>query len=333
MIDEQNETRRRSEEAAAWFARLSTTKISNTSLDAFWTWRRDPLNRAAYEQVEDFSAGARGLREDPEMKAAVAEAMTRKPWWRQALAKIQSNRGAYLVGGALVAGASAAVVLVLATGGDRYSTGVGQMITVSLADGSNVQLNTDTRLRVRFDKGERQLSLERGQAFFDVAHDTARPFIVDAGRARVRAVGTRFDVDRTHNDVEVTLAQGRVVVTPVGSDHGGWTLNPGQRIRIDRNLAAAAPVAADLATATAWTSGRIFFHDTPLAQAVAEVNRYSRKKIALGAGAPRDLKINGAFETGDTEGFVAAAAAGLNLSVEHRLDGAVELRGREGSVS
>lgn len=333
MIDDQNDARRRSEEAAAWFARLSTPKISNTTLDGFWTWRRDPLNRAAYERVEDFSAAARGLRDDPEMKAAVGEAMRRKPWWREALASIRSSRGAFLIGGALAAGAMAAVVLVLTGGGDRYSTGVGQKITVSLADGSSVQLNTDTRLRVRFDKNERRLSLERGQAFFDVAHDAARPFIVDAGRARVRAIGTRFDIDRAHQDVEVTLAQGRVEVTPVGSGHGGWTLNAGQRIRIDRDSTAAVPVAADLATATAWTTGRIFFHDTPLAQAVAEVNRYSRRKIALGAGAPRDMKINGAFETGDTEGFVAAAAAGLDLVVEHRLDGAIELRRQETSGS
>jgi transmembrane sensor len=331
MIDDPNDARRRSEEAAAWFARLSTPKISNATLDGFWTWRRDPLNRAAYEQIEDFSTAARRLRDDPEMKAAIGEAMRRKPWWREMLATIRSSRSAVVIGGALCAGAVAAVVLLLIGGGDRYSTGVGQKITVSLADGSNVQLNTDTRLRVRFDGNERRLTLERGQAFFDVAHDAARPFIVDAGKARIRAIGTRFDVDRAHQDVEVTLAQGRVEVTPVGSGHGGWTLNAGQRIRIDGDAGAGVPVTADLATATAWTTGRIFFHDTPLAQAVAEVNRYSRRKIALGAGAPRDMKINGAFETGDTEGFVAAAAAGLDLTVEHRLDGTIELRRQETS--
>lgn len=330
MNDEQTRSRQRSDEAAAWMARLSADKISNTDLDAFWTWRRDPLNRAAYEKIEIFNSAARGLRDDPDMKAAVREAMTRRPWWREALAAMSSKRGGYALG-ALAAAALAIVVVVPGLVGERHSTTIGEQITVRLDDGSKVQLNTDSRLRVRFTKGERRLVLERGQAFFDVAHDAARPFIVDAGEAQVRAVGTRFDVRRAANDVDVTLAQGRVEVTPAQPGAHTWTLAPGQHIRIADRQPIEAPSPIDLAATTAWTTGRIYFHDASLADAVAEVNRYCRKKIVLGDGAPADRKINGAFETGDTEGFVTAVAAGLGLEVVRKPGGRIELRAHQTS--
>ena len=326
MNDDHVQSRRRADEAAGWLARLNTTKISNTDLDAFWAWRRDPLNRAAYERMEDFNAAAGRLKDDPDLKAAVHEAMTRRPWWRDILAALSFPRGA-LVAGALAAGVAAVLLLAPDRGGQRHTTEVGEQVTVRLDDGSKVQLNTNSALRVRFDKSERKLVLERGQAFFDVAHDPTRPFIVDAGEARVRAVGTRFDVRRGDGEVEVTLAQGKVEVTPGQAGARTWTLSQGQHIRIDPKRLEDGPSQADLDVATAWTSGRMYFHDAPLAQAVAEVNRYNRKKILLGAGAPRDMKINGAFDAGDTEGFVAAAAEGLGLEVARKADGVIELRG------
>lgn len=326
MTNDQQQARRRSEEAADWFTRLSNARISNASLNDFWAWRKDPLNRAAYEKVEDLSSIVRSLRDDPDIQAATRDAETRTPWWRRLTDALKRSGRAYALGGALAAGIAVAMFVVLAGAGDRYSTGVGQQTAVTLADGSRVRLNTDSRLRARFDRDARRLVLERGQAFFEVAHDGTRPFIVDAGRAQVRAVGTRFDVRRAAEDVEVTLAQGRVEVTPAGADRAAWTLTPGQQIRIDRHSAQARPATVDVAAATAWTSGRIFFRDAPLEQAVAEVNRYSRHKIVLAAGAPRQVKINGAFDTGDTEGFATAAAESLDLAVARRQDGTVELR-------
>ncbi len=328
MTDEQQKTRHRTDEAADWFTRLRNTRISNATLDGFWAWRKDPLNRAAYEQMESIAGMARTLRDDPQIRAAAREAITRRPWWRL-LADALGNRRVLVSGGALAAAMLASVFVLIGAQGERYSTGVGQQTTVSLADGSSVRLDTDSRLRVRFEKDARRLTLERGQAYFEVAHDAVRPFIVDAGRAEVRAVGTRFDVRRAPDDVEVTLTQGRVQVTPKGAGTAGWTLDPGQQIRIGSRPTAAVPVRADMEAATAWTTGRIFFHDTPLAQAVAEVNRYSRKKIALASGTPGSVRINGAFETGDVDGFVTAASESLDLGVAHRADGTVELRPRQ----
>ena len=326
MTDEQQQTRRRTDEAADWFTRLSSTRISNATLDAFWAWRRDPLNRAAYEQVEGLAGMARTLRDDPEIRAAAREAITRGSWWRS-LTEALRLRPALLYGGALTAAALAAgFILVFVGQGEAYSTRVGQQTAIKLSDGSSIRLDTDSRVRVHIDKDRRRLALERGQAFFEVAHDSARPFIVDAGRAQVVAVGTRFDVRRSQESVDVTLTQGRVQVTSAGAKAAGWTLSPGQQIRIDGRAAAAVPVRADLDSATAWTTGRVLFHDTPLSKAVAEINRYNLRKITLTAGTPGDVRINGAFETGDVDGFVAAASESLSLAVDHRADGGVELR-------
>ena len=327
MIDEQTQARRRTDEAAAWFTRMNSTTISNATLDGFRAWRKDPLNLAAYDEISQISATAMSLREDPQIRAAVAQALERP----SRSGGMTAKRGVYQLGGALALGAAAIVGAVLVQGGDRYSTGVGQQLTVNLVDGSKAQLNTDSRLRVRFVKGERRLYLERGQAFFEVAHDAARPFVVDAGRAQVRAIGTRFDVRRAGDEVEVTLAQGRVQVTVSGARADGWTLAPGQHIRIDRDAAKPAPSATDVESATAWTSQRILLRDVPLDQAVAEVNRYSRAKVALGPGAPREAKVNGAFDTGDIEGFAAGASDSLGLRVERRAGGDLELRARDGA--
>ena len=331
MIDEQTQARRRTDEAAAWFTRMDSATISNATLNAFWAWRKDPLNRAAYDEISQIGATAMSLRDDPQIKAAVAQALERPSRSGRLAGALTARRGVYRLGGALVVGAAAIVVAVLVQGGDRYSTGVGQQLTVNLVDGSKAQLNTDSRLRVRFVKGERRLYLERGQAFFEVAHDAARPFVVDAGRAQVRAIGTRFDVRRAGDEVEVTLAQGRVQVTVSGARADGWTLAPGQHIRIDRDAAKPAPSATDVESATAWTSQRILLRDVPLDQAVAEVNRYSRAKVALGPGAPREAKVNGAFDTGDIEGFAAGASDSLGLRVERRAGGDLELRARDGA--
>ncbi|MDB5456232.1 MAG: anti-FecI sigma factor, FecR, partial [Caulobacter sp.] len=207
-----------------------------------------------------------------------------------------------------------------------YSTAVGEQVSVGLEDGSRVRLNTDTRLRVRFGAGERRVELQRGQAFFEVAHDSGRPFIVVAGRAQVRAVGTRFDVRRDDGDVRVTLAEGRVAVRDDTLATKDWMLSPGQSLALGAHATSATPVPVDVPALTAWTTGHLSFRDMTLAEAVSEINRYSRSKIVLGPGAPADRRISGVFAAGDTDDFVAAVTALYALKSVRRLDGRLELR-------
>lgn len=341
MIDDQAQApeaeakaRRARDEAAAWYAKLNGPRIGNAELAAFYDWRSDTLNDAAYTQIEALATGARALADDPRLQA-IAEAAVRRPResagplaWLGARPVTSAGFGA-----ALTAAAVVAALLLAQTGQQTYRTAVGERRAISLADGSTVELNTDSQVRVRLSRTRRDLTLDRGQAMFAVAHDADRPFIVKAGDTAVRAIGTRFEVYKAQDAVRVTLAEGRVQVTQGRGKPGGQAVTPPAPViltagqRVDMGLAPGRPVAVDVAAATGWTSGRLTFKDTRLAEAVAEINRYSRRRVVLGAGAPADERVNGVFDTGDTDAFVAGMTAALDLRSAPRADGSVELIG------
>lgn len=305
MIAKMSDTDQRELEAADWFARLSRTPIETEELTRFQRWSRDPANLAAYNEIEDISRAVRGLRDDPAMRAAANEALARSP--EQPRRHVAANWRAWSAGLALAGTIGAAVLLLRPLMAETYSTRIGEISSLRLDDGTLVRLNTDSKMRVRFSGGLRRVDLLRGQAYFEVAHDTARPFVVAAGLAQVRAVGTQFDVRRAGQQVRVVLAQGRVAVTEpqVGKDR--WTLAPGQGLTLGGATSAPRPVAIDVDAATSWRTGTLTFHGATLAETVEELNRYSKTKIVLEASAPRDQSVNGAFQAGDTAEFISAA--------------------------
>jgi transmembrane sensor len=322
-------------EASEWYMRLSSTVIENQDLARFEVWRKTPENREAYDRVSASASRLAGLRGEPGLEDLAEAALDRAAGPRR------SRR-------AIGAGAGAALVVLVGLGawglwgqGSRYASEVGQRRVVALADGSTVLLNTDSQVIVKMTRGERRVTLVRGQALFQVAKDAQRPFIVAAGDAEITALGTRFDVYRRDGDVQIVLAEGKVAVRDETVRNRSWTLAAGQKIVVGARAGAgsgsgarlgaalARPVPADVGAATGWTSGQLVFHDTPLAEAVAEVNRYSDSKIVLGRDAPRERRISGAFPTGDVDGFVVAAGDLLDLEVR-RGPGSrtVELQGR-----
>jgi transmembrane sensor len=203
-----------------------------------------------------------------------------------------------------------------------YSTKTGEQRLVRLADGSSVRLDTDSRIDVAFSPGARNVTLEHGQAFFDVAHDMTRPFLVAAGPVTVRAVGTRFDVRAYQAQATVTLIEGVVEVRRDGATPQIWTLRPGQQVATST---AAAPRAVNVEAATSWTSGRVVFQGIPLGAAVEEINRYSIHKIVLRAPAAAATPVTGSFETGDTDAFVSAVSDLNGLRASREADGEIVL--------
>lgn len=321
---------RAKEEAAAWFARLNTRSIPAAALEEFRLWRQIPGNREAYAAIEAIWSKTGKLRSDPDMDEAVTAALARTR---------KHRRGAALLG-ALKSrpvtsfGAAAIAALVVLAGvqwvqaRSIYSTGVGEQRLVRLDDGSRVRLDTQTQIKVRFSQGARRVVLERGQAFFDVAHDTGRPFVVAAGTADIQAVGTRFDVRRDDGKVQVILLDGIVEVraTASASTAGGqqsWTLKPGEQLITGREVVA--PRSVDVAAATSWTDGRITFRAVPLTTAIAEVNRYSDQKIELDAPLVEAIPVTGVFNSGDTDAFVAAVSDLHGLRAVRQPDGAIRL--------
>ena len=326
MIEAKNEPRQEEREAAEWFTRMLNTPVENEALEAFEIWRRNPRNLAAYNRMEDISRLALSLQDDPDLRAvAQAARQRRRPpaWYRKIFTGSRQRWAVGIAIGGLVA-ASAVVWKMTAP---TYETTIGRQIVAQLPDGTQVRLNTDTALIVRFKNGVRRVDLARGQAFFDVAHDPSHPFIVVAGDTEVRAIGTRFDVRREDGGAKVVLAQGRVAVTERGDRPSSWTLVPGQTVTTGTDGASKTPQPTDIAVATGWTQGRLSFRATPIEEAVSEVNRYSRDKIILGADVPSDKRINGDFAIGKPGEFVTAMTTLYGLKSERRLGGDIELRG------
>jgi transmembrane sensor len=333
MIDDRRMTRRQEAEAADWFTLLNDDgrEVENEDLERFDKWIQRPGNRAAYRHFEDISERATALRDDPEMRAAAREALTRPKTANKPKPASKPPTLPFIWGGLGLAGVAACAVFVMfALQPKVYQTEVGGRMTAHLDDGSTVLLNTDTRLRVKFTRGERRLELEKGQALFDVAHDETRPFLVRAGPMQVRAIGTRFDVRHDGPGASVTLTQGRVKVRQDDASDASWTLSPGQALALGPGVNSPHPVEVDVASQTGWASGIVTFRSVPLADAVAEMNRYERAKISLAPGVPTQAQISGVFKPGGDEEFVAAAELSFDLESRRKPDGGVELRPRSG---
>lgn len=303
------------DQAAEWLARLGTRSISLDTVHEFAEWRKDPANAEAYRRAEQLWSSSGDLAGDPDIQAALDSARQRRPK--------RPGRKIFAIGLATAVAASVAVCVVLWQGRGVYETGVGEQRTVQLADGSRVQLDTASRLRVRFTGEQRHIELSEGQALFEVAHNAERPFVVSTADASVTAVGTVFEVRHIGSETRVVLVSGAVDVAPAGARSAPQRLRPNQQTAITRGKARLSTVNVD--TATSWTDGELTFVDTPLVEAVAEVNRYLPHPIILDAPAVAATPINGVFRSGDRAAFVSAAAQLLNLSVITEPDGQVRL--------
>jgi transmembrane sensor len=311
-------------EAAAWFSRLNTRSVSSATLEEFRIWRQAPGRRDAYAEVERAWRRSAVLDGGADMKAAVAEALSRG---RGARAQPRAVQVVIALSLLLALGVGFAVWTQVS--GETLATRVGEQRLVVLEDGSRVRLDTDTRLSARMDGQQRRVRLLKGQAFFEVAHDASRPFLVDAAGTQVRAIGTRFDVRRDADHVRVTLVQGVVDVRqPSEPARRVVRLTPGEQILANGRLGS--PRRVDLEAATSWTDGRIIFHAVPLRVAIGEVNRYSRRKITLEAPNLGDEVVSGAFDSGDVDAFVSAVCNLHGLRADPQGDNAIVLKPTEG---
>jgi transmembrane sensor len=232
---------------------------------------------------------------------------------------------------------------------DVYRTQIGERRSVALADGSHVELDSSTELLVRYSVHARELTLTRGQARFDVAHDVERPFSVTAGAEKVVAMGTAFNVDLSGSRLVVTLIEGRVVVLPkpdglsfstvfyressppphMNADGArrGIELKAGQRLEVAASGKAPDIAPANLERSNAWQSGQLIFDDTPLSMVVEQINRYSRRPLILRDEDTGRERVSGVFSTEDIDGFVDTLTRYLPIDAEAH-DGATYLSHR-----
>lgn len=213
----------------------------------------------------------------------------------------------------LVAALLGALVYVLRSGfgDDQYSTSVGALASVPLQDGSAVTLNTGSRIRVALKARERRVELEQGEAFFVVAKDPTRSFVVTAGGKRIVALGTQFSVRRDGADLRVIVTEGAVRVESAKRS-GQLTAGSVAHTRDDDLLVQNESV-GEAERLLSWREGYLTFHETSLAEAAAELNRYNTRHIIIDDPKVAAIRISGTFKPNHYEAFVRLMQEGYAI--------------------
>ncbi|MBV8037416.1 FecR domain-containing protein [Roseateles sp.] len=322
-------TRKVAAEAAVWIARLHGPDRTRAMELECLAWQAlSAEHRLAFERCSDTWQDVAGLK-----LSTYAAAQARPSVNEKQNSKPVSRR--MLVGAAM--GCAAAAALPLWRNDGRYDTGIGEQRLVILADGTRMTLNTSTQVSVDLTPARRSVEVRRGEALFEVAKDTKRPFVVRTADASVTATGTAFvvrAVPKAQPGVDafgVTLIEGQVVVQR--SSGGDATapgesvvMAPGERLRLQvQDSRPEAPVRMRLDRPrvdqlVAWQRGEAVFDATELGNAVADLNRYSRVQIVLAGQGLGELRISGVYRTGDSIGFADAVAKLYGLAVSRRGD-------------
>ena len=326
MADEVRSIPRAIQDAAGdWLARRQEPASPDVER-AFAVWLdADPRHRIAYAQAERHW-------QDSSLLADSDIGRTRKLVRAPFLMRHSTH----------VAAASLGVVVLLGIGGigllrngsplelvspaqaATYETALGEIRTISLADGSQLTLDTATRVRVTLSASERKVSLERGRARFRVAPDGKRPFTVTIPGGTVVARSTLFDVSVESGSPVVAVIEGRVDLTSTSdaASHPARTLAAGQTADLG-NADAPRPTSP---AETQWVSGMLALDSGPLGEAVAAINRYNRIQIRLAEPELARLSVTGAFQVRNPDAFARAVAATFGLGIDRTDPGVILLR-------
>jgi transmembrane sensor len=323
------------EEAAAWIWRMDSAAAAASDRQAFEAWlRQDPRHRRAAEELSTVWDALDGLAEAKRDERIATFANTAKPLPPQ-------HRQRWWYAAAAAAAAVVVGVIWLQQGSElqTLATAVGQQRNVTLADGSIVTLNTNTIVETDLRRRTREIYLRKGEAHFQVAHDRSRPFLVHAGDALVRAVGTAFEVRvLTDQHVDVVVNEGRVEVqatlpeaapqNPSAPIRPAATavraLNAGERLSTASHDYAVTPITAQqLSSELAWREGAIIFDGEPLSEAIEEIERYTDARIVVSDPQIAALRVGGRFRTGDVQEFFDALQTALPVSIRHSASGVV----------
>jgi len=319
------------DEAAEWFIANRGASLERNARTAFIAWlKASPVHVEEYLGVAAVARDLAAASEDPHLDVESLLAQASKEGenvapldprlWRRA-----RLRGPLQWSRIWPRAAAAAVILLLTVAtaiwstrdGERfglpktYRTARAEQRIQQLPDGSVLHLNTDSAVTVRYSHAERVVDLNRGQAFFEVAHESPRRFQVEAGPAGVVAVGTQFDVYRKSGTVVVTVAEGAVavfaasapLVPAAGLAQRMVRLGAGYQLEVNDRIGA--PRRVDARTAVAWLKRQIAFEDEPLGEVAAEFNRYGSVALEIDDQTVRDLPISGVFDAYDTDSFAA----------------------------
>ncbi len=294
-------------EAASWFVKIKSGEASDEDYEAHQAWLdSQEQNRREYEELSTLWSSLDDV-EDPREETIALEATLS--------GNASMSRRSFIAGGAIAASAAAVIAMngisgILAGG---YTTSVGEQRHVTLADGSHVMLDADTSLELAFSGVERRIRLLHGRAFFDVAKDVNRPFVVEASEGSVRALGTRFTVHCWDDDVTISVEESAVAVRAPN----GEKADVRERQIVSYNSQRLTPVTLDIAGADeAWRNGKLLFEDQPLRQVIADLNRYRPGVIYITDSALFELRVSGIFDIKNLSNTLEAIGNSLPVKIK-----------------
>lgn len=322
------------DEALAWYMRLQDGPLDVAAREEFEQWR------ASDSRCEETFARLERMHDLPSLRRAAEHDARASRDARGAMAGVPpigvSQAGAGMLARMRTGLAAAVALVVLAAGilqGPElwlrwqadHITAVGERQSVRLPDGSAMTLNTASAVALDFEDGNRRVRLLRGEAYFDVHHDDAHPFVVTAGFSETRNLGTAFVVRRGAAEDAVVLEEGAV---SVGRRAGGGDramLDPGQMV-VARDGALLPVEEADLGRALAWLDGRVVFRDQSFEAALAALRRYYGGRVIVMDGRLRHISVSGNYHVDEPEAAIRTLAEAVGVSVIRLPAGVLILR-------
>lgn len=320
MVDPALTANRPAKEAAFWCMRLHDEGCSDDERAAFQRWlARDPKHAAEYRAMLEIWTVSGKLPRENELLDVGIEAQT--PATRSIEVRV------ILIAASLLLAVSLGWTFgLLPNAYHRYSSAK-ELLSITLSDGSEVQLNRGTSLSFLNFRKHRRVVLSEGEAFFNVRHDAAHPFVVQAGDGRIVVTGTAFNVWKYEDQVAVTLQQGSVKVIG-GNGVDTAHLSPGHQARYGGGNAFPRVTVADPVEMLAWREGKLVIDGLSLADALPLINRYLEKPVRLADRGTGELRIGGIFNTDDMPGLVMRLPKVLPVRLERYEDGAMVIKRR-----
>ena len=316
-----------SDQALGWVVRLRSDAVQETDMEAFADWLTDSEgNQQAWEQALDLweTAGVLSYLPSQDLLASSESVVEQLNKTGGLLRKYSTGFWRILTATSASLVIAAAVFFAFEDNSQNYYSALGEYKQITLTDGSVIELNTDSAVNVSLDQTVREIELLKGEAFFTVASDKQRPFVVQVGAASVQALGTAFNIYRSQeNQIEVAVTEG---VVRVSESKGSAVAAPQSKMLV-ANQAVVVSSASGLAEvtlkteqATAWRQRQIIFDRASVAQAVASLSRYRQDKIVVADQIQSNRRISGIFSTNEPKQTLLAVAEAFELEVSQQAD-------------
>lgn len=303
-------------EATAWWVRLDSGRYDHSQYRAFQAWLDDdPDHRLAFDEISELWGELDAVKPLLTLPATKHQQSLLGSIVNQLKATHRRHFATWPVALAaccLLIWFSPLGLLLQAD----FRTGVGEMRSFTLSDGSTVHLNSNSALAVNISANSRHLSLIKGEALFEVSPDKKRPFRVAAGNGTVTALGTAFNIRLGELATEVTVTEHSVAID-LNRGKPPTRLEQGQRLVYGEQRGIGDIQTADISAVTAWQRGKLVFQNQPLGEVVAELNRYHHGYILISDNDIAQRRVNGVFRTDDPGAVVSALQTSLNLNATH----------------